>query len=128
VDLQAYRRSVIQTTDRVEIIMMLYDGAVNQLRLAREDMENGDIMSKGIRLSKATAIITELSNALDMEKGEEVAKNLRSIYDFVLRRLIHANLRNDIKAVDEACEVISIIRDGWREMMNQMRHPAGAGV
>jgi len=127
-DIHEYKKSVIQTTDRVQIIMMLYDGAVNYLRLARQDIENGDIMSKGARISKVTTIITELSNALDMEKGGEISKNLRSIYDFVLRRLIHANLKNDIKAIDEAQEVISIIRDGWREMMNRMRQPAGAGV
>ena len=127
-DIQGYKKSVIQTTDKVQIIMMLYDGAVNHLKLARQDIENGDIMSKGARLSKATAIITELSNSLDMEKGGEISKNLRSIYDFVLKRLIQANLRNDIKAIDEAYEVISIIRDGWREMMSRMRQPAEAGV
>lgn len=127
-DIQNYKKSVIQTTDKVQIVMMLYDGAVNHLRQARQDIENGDIVSKGTHLSKVTAIITELSNVLDMEKGGEIAKNLRSIYDFVLRRLIQANLRNDIKAIDEAYEVISIIRDGWREMMNRMRQPAGVGV
>ncbi|MBI5741903.1 MAG: flagellar export chaperone FliS [Nitrospirae bacterium] len=128
-DIAGYRKTVLTTTDRVRIILMLYEGASNHLKIAMKKIENRDILSKGTHISKATLIVTELSNVLDMEKGGEISRNLRSLYDYVLRQLLYANLNNDIAALGDAEKVISTLRDGWKEMMANMksRQPAHAG-
>jgi flagellar protein FliS len=120
-DIAGYKKTVLATSDRVQIILMLYEGALSHLKMAKQKIENGDIISKGPHFTKATNIISELSNVLDMEKGGEISRNLRSLYDFVLQRLLQANLKNDITALEEAEKIIGTLRDGWREMMKELK-------
>jgi flagellar protein FliS len=127
-DIAAYKKTVIETTDRVQIVLMLYDGALNHLKRARLKISSGDIISKGQHFSKATSIVGELSNVLDMEKGGDISANLRRLYDFVQQRLLYANMHNDIKSLEEAEEVLNTIRSGWKEMMDGMKQNQQAGV
>lgn len=112
-----YKKTVLATTDRVQIVYMLYEGALNHMKLARIKIENGDVISKGKHFSKATLIISELSNVLDMEQGGEISRNLRSLYEYVLQRLLYANLNNDVAAIEDAARIIETIKSGWKEMM-----------
>ena len=129
-DIAAYKKTVIETTDKVQIVLMLYDGALNHLKRAKLKITSGDHISKGHHFSKATAIVGELSNVLDMENGGDISVNLRRLYNFVLQRLLYANMHNDIKALEEAEEVLNTIRSGWKEMMDGMKknQPARAKV
>jgi flagellar protein FliS len=112
----AYRKTTIDTSDNVRIVSLLFDGAVNFLKIARTKMEQNDIAGRGIYLGKTTAIVSALLKALNMEEGGEVAETLRRLYDFVLDRLLKANLKNDIKSLEEAEQVLENIRSGWKEM------------
>ncbi len=127
-DIAAYKKTVIETTDNVQIVLMLYDGAINHLKRAKVKINNGDNISKGHHFSKATSIVSELSNVLDMEKGGDISVNLRRLYDYVLQRLLYANLHNDIKSLEEAEKVLDTIRSGWKEMMDGMKQNQHAGV
>ena len=127
-DIAAYKKTVIETTDKVQIVLMLYDGALNHLKRAKLKISNGDNISKGHHFSKATAIVGELSNVLDMENGGDISVNLRRLYNFVLQRLLYANMHNDIKALEEAEGVLNTIRSGWKEMMDGMKQNQPAKV
>jgi flagellar protein FliS len=132
----AYRKAEVDTSDNVRIVTLLFDGAVNFIKVARDKMEKRDIAGKGIYLGKVTAIVGELSKSLNMEEGGEISKNLRRLYDFVLDRLLKANLKNDLKSLEEAEKVLDILRSGWKEMeRNQtsaqaasMRASGGVGL
>lgn len=133
----AYRKATVDTSDNVKLVSLLFDGAVNFLKVARGKMEQRDIAGKGIYIGKATAIVGELSSSLNMEEGGEIARNLRRLYDFVLDRLLKANLKNDLTALSEAERVLEMLRSGWKEMeMKQqaashvpsMKASAGAGM
>ncbi len=128
VDITQYKRTDLLTTDRVQIVYMLYEGALNHLKIARRKIENGDIVSKGQHFSKATLIISELSNVLDMERGGEISRNLRSLYEYVLQRLLYANLNNDITAIEDSERVIETLKSGWKEMMEGMKQKQPVGV
>lgn len=112
----AYRKSTVDTSDNVRLVSLLFDGAVNFLKVARGKMEQRDIAGKGIYLGKVTAIVGELNSSLNMEQGGEIARNLRRLYDFVLDRLLKANLKNDLVALNEAERVLEMLRSGWKEM------------
>lgn len=127
-DIAGYRKTVLATTDRVQIILMLYEGVLNHLRIAKRKIESRDIMSKGTHISKATLIVTELSNVLDMEQGGEISGNLRNLYNFVLQRLLYANANNDVIAIEEAEKVIDTLRDGWKEMMKDVKQNVKVGA
>lgn len=121
-DVTAYKKTVFQTTDRVQIVLMLYEGTLKHLKLAKQMIETGDTVGKGTHIGKATDIISELSNVLDMEKGGEISLNLRNLYDFSLQRLMKANMENDIYSLESVEKVISIIKDGWKEMMVNLKN------
>lgn len=121
-DILNYKKAVLANTDNVQIILMLYEGILNNLKIAKRNLESRDILSKGAYISKATLIVTELSNVLDMEKGGEISSNLRNLYNYVLQRLLYANCNNDINALEDAEKVIGTLKDGWKEMMNELKH------
>jgi len=107
--------TVTGNADGVKIITMLYDGASNFIRIAREKMEQGDILGKELYIKKSSAIVEELSRSLNMEGGE-IAQNLRKLYGFVIESLHKANMENDTSAINNAEQVIGILRDAWNEM------------
>jgi flagellar protein FliS len=127
-NIREYKKTVLATTDRVQLVYMLYEGALNHMKSARIKIESGDIMSKGKHFSKATLIISELSNVLDMEKGGEIARNLRGLYEYVLQRLLYANLNNDIAAIEDSEKVIETLKSGWKEMMEGLKQNPQVGV
>ena len=112
-----YMRNMLADADRRKVILLLYEGSLNFLRMAKERMQRGDVEAK-VYMGRVTSIITELSNVLDMENGGEFAMKLRSLYDYILQRLLYANLRNDVTILEEVDRLILELRDGWKEMMN----------
>ncbi len=112
----AYKQVEIGTSDSVKIISMLYDGAINFIKIGKEKLKEGDIAAKGLYLGKASSIVGELTSSLNMEAGGEIARNLRRLYDFVLDRLLHGNMRNDVDALENAEKVLGILRDGWKQV------------
>lgn len=127
-DISGYKQTVYATTDKVQIVLMLYDGALNHLKIAQQKIERGDIITKATHLTKATMIITELSNVLDMEKGGEISNNLRRLYDYVLNQLLQANMNNDVQSIKNAVRVVGILRDAWKEMIEQLKQQPQAQV
>jgi flagellar protein FliS len=117
--LSEYRKTEVNTADKIRLVIMLYDGAVNFLRIAKNKLHQRDIAGKGLYLTKATAIVGELSSSLDMEAGGEIAKNLRSLYTYSLGRLLDANLKNDYAAFDEVERILLTLSEGWKGIENK---------
>ncbi len=111
-----YQKTEINTSDRIRIVTLMYNGAINFMKLAKEKMADGDIASKGLFIGKATAVVGELVSCLDMAQGGKIAENLKMLYDYVLDKLIDANLYNKAESLDEAIKVIEVLRDGWKEL------------
>ena len=100
-----------------QLIEMLFDGANSALVRARLFMQQGDIVAKGEALSKAINIIDNgLKAGLDQETGGEIATNLSSLYDYMIRRLLQANLRNDCQAIEEVEGLLGNIADAWKQI------------
>ncbi|QOR39191.1 flagellar export chaperone FliS [Billgrantia diversa] len=105
-----------------QLIVMLFDGAQGAIRAARIHMQAGNIAEKGKSISKALDIVNNgLLAALDTEKGGEIAERLGSLYDYVSRLLLVANLHNDQESLDQAEKLLDDIASAWREI-------GGAGV
>ncbi len=111
-----YQKTEINTSDRLRIITLMYSGAINFINLSKEKMQSGDIAGKGLYIGKATAVVGELINSLDLQQGGKIAENLKALYDFVLDKLIDANLYNKTESLDEAVKVLEVLRDGWLEL------------
>ena len=104
-----------------QLICMLFDGAKTAIGMARHHMVAGDIGAKGNAISKAVDIVENgLKASLDADAagaaGAELVKNLTALYDYIVQRLLHANLRNDALALDEADRLLDDIAGAWREI------------
>lgn len=100
-----------------QLIVMLFDGASASIRAARIHMQSGNTVEKGKSISKALDIINNgLVAALDQEKGGEIAERLGSLYDYIARLLLAANLRNDEESLDNAERLLDDIASAWRDI------------
>lgn len=100
-----------------QLIVMLFDGAQASIRAARLHLEQGNTAGKGQAISKALDIVNNgLAAALDDDQGGEIAGRLASLYDYIARLLLRANLHNDADALDEAERLLEDIGSAWREI------------
>ena len=100
-----------------QLIVMLFDGALAAMRTARLHMQAGNVADKGQAISKALDIVNNgLMAALDEEKGGEVASRLASLYDYIARLLLAANLRDDEPSLIQAEALLGDVASAWREI------------
>ncbi len=122
---KSYMQVATKTASPGQLVLMLYDGAIRYLEGALQGfaLEDPADCNSTIndRIQRAQAILDELSASLNMGEGGEFAERLRSLYNYLDRRLFESNLRKDAEGVHEAILRLSTLRDAWREML------AGAG-
>lgn len=95
------------------LIQMLMEGGMSRLAQARGAMQHGQVAIKGELISKAIGIIGGLREGLDLHQGGEVAANLDRLYEYMVSRLIEANLNNDVALVDEVAGLLRNVKSGW---------------
>lgn len=115
---EAYRQAKISTASQGQLILMLYDGAVKFLNIANESISKKDFAASNTNIIKAQNIITELMISLNMEVGE-ISKNLYSLYDYMNRRLIQANIKKDPKIIDEVKGMLIELRETWDQAIKK---------
>jgi len=118
---QAYAKigveSAVMSASQQQLIIMLFDGALSALVRARLFLQDGNIEGKGLSLSKAINIIENgLKQGLNEENGDELTTNLLSLYAYMVRRLLQANIRNDVEAIVEVEALLRNIADAWKEV------------
>ena len=101
------------------VLLLLYDGAIRFVRLAREQIEAGNTSAKEVSLSKAYAIISEFINSLDREQAPELCENLTRIYEFMLTKLTEANTNMDTEPLDLVLRYLTDMRTTWSEAIEQ---------
>ena len=113
----AYQTVQITTTDRGRLLLMMYEGAIKFLKLSVVGLEEKDIPKFCRYLSKGQAIIAELMNTLDFEKGGSIARDLDRLYDFMLFYLSEANLYRDQVRITKVIELVDTIYSAYREII-----------
>jgi len=111
--LRSYQVNDISTSSQGQLILMLYDGALQAVNQSIQCMGRKDIAGQSRHILKTHDIINELSSALDMKQGGEVAKTLEQLYQFVLNQLIQANITSDTMYLESVIKVLSPLRDAW---------------
>ncbi|MFZ2973785.1 MAG: flagellar export chaperone FliS [Ferribacterium limneticum] len=110
--------AAVETADPHRLVLMLFDGALAAVSLARIQMQNGRIPEKGAAISKAIDLITNgLRASLDMESGGELAERLAALYEYMAQRLLFANMKNSVAALDEVSELLGSLREAWAQIM-----------
>ena len=112
--------------DPHRLVLMLLDAAVERLTAARGCIERGEIARKAKLLHSCVTLVAELRGSLDLIRGGELAQNLSDLYDYIARRLLTANVRDDVPALTESLSLLGEIRSAWVAIGPQVRslsHP-----
>jgi flagellar protein FliS len=112
-----YNTVHVSTVDKGRLLLMLFDGCLKFLRHAKAGLETSDLSKFAKYLSKSQAIISELMLSLDFEKGGAIAKELDSLYDFMLFYLTEANLEKNATKVQKVIDLLATITSAYREVI-----------
>jgi flagellar secretion chaperone FliS len=112
---KAYQNNSVQTASPGELTLMLYNGCLKFIGLARTAIEMKNTEQKNTNLLKAQKIIQELMVTLNMDL--EVSKPLMQMYDYINRRLIEANIQSDVAILDEVEDYVLDFRNTWKEVI-----------
>ncbi|BCB05694.1 flagellar export chaperone FliS [Bacillus sp. KH172YL63] len=123
----AYQNNSVNTASPGELTLMLYNGSLKFIHIAKKAIEDKNIELKNTNIQKTQAIVNELMVTLNTDV--EVSQNLMSLYDYINRRLTEANIKNDVAILEEVEGLITDFRDTWKQViqLNRQKQHAGQG-
>jgi flagellar protein FliS len=114
---RAYLATQVTTTTQGDLLLMLYDAAIKFLKQAKVKIVERNYAQKGILISRALDIVSELAESLNKEKGGDLARNLHNLYFYCSARLAKANLKMDTALVDEVIGILSGLRSAFAQII-----------
>jgi flagellar protein FliS len=118
---RAYQKTQVTTAKPEKILLMLYEGAIKFTKMAILRMREKNVGEKGKFISKTLAIISELMNTLDHEKGGQIASDLENLYMFMMDKLIEANMNNKIEDLETVERLLTTLYTAWQDVVNNPR-------
>jgi flagellar protein FliS len=103
----------VEGADAHQLISMLLEGAMDRIAQARGHLLHGNTSAKGDSISRAVAIVGALRESLDHKVDPALSQRLESLYEYVTRRLLFAQLHDNVGALDEAARLLAPVREGW---------------
>ncbi len=121
---RAYQTQSVLTASPGQLVLMLYDGSLKFIALAKEGFNLPDSTPRrneliNANLQKAQNILIELQSNLDRDAGGDLAVTLDRLYDYYNRRLFEANVRKQIEPIAEVERFVKELRDAWAEMLRK---------
>lgn len=110
---QQYQYNSIMSASPEHLMIMMFEGAIKFVKLARKDIEEKNMAGANYNLTRAQDIITELDQSLDM--SYDVSENLSGVYDFIYRQLVDANIKKDIQILDVVESMMTELKDTWSQ-------------
>ncbi len=118
---QAGHLAEAAVADPHRLIQMLFETVLERIAVAKGAITQGNVRVKGEQLGKAIAIIDALRGVLDHGKGPDLAAQLDALYDYMSRRLLEGNARNDPEALEEVIRLVREIKSGWDAIPDALR-------
>ena len=115
-----YLKTKVMTAAPEQLTMMLYDGVVRFAEQGREAIINNDYEGSYTLLTKAQNIVSEFLSTLKDEVDPELCGKMRALYMFCYERLIMANLKRDLKKLDEAIKILNYMRETWSLLLEKI--------
>jgi len=109
-----YRQTHVRSSTPLELVVMLYDGALQRLAIARDALVRRDIPTRRDAISRTLGILDELQGSLDLERGGQIALELDRLYTWMSTRLMDASMTQDPAPLDEVRPVLEGLREAWQ--------------
>jgi len=111
-----YKEISISTSSPTNLVVLLYQGALRFLREAVDDINRRDYVHKRQSIDRAAAIVHYLQSTLDTEKGQEIARELNRLYDYITSRIYEGSTRLDCKPIEEVIKLLETLLSGWEQI------------
>ncbi len=115
--LKAYRSAAVDVrctdADKRDLVIMMYDGAIEAIRLARVHAERTERRAVSSSVSRALTILNGLRETLDVQNGGSVASHLADFYQFLIRKLVRAGSSTDTVDLAECEDLLGQVREAW---------------
>ena len=111
----AYTNSKVLTASPAELTLMLYEGAIKFCNIAIVSIEKEDVQTAHNQIMKAQKVVQELQGTLDMKYP--VAQDFNNVYNYLISRLMEANLEKNVEILEEVLKHLRTMRDTWKEVM-----------
>ena len=121
--LGAYKKTSVETASKEQILLMLYQAAINHCKKAIDSIEANDLAAKGESIGKMQDIVIELLNSLDHDVGGEITNELSDLYNFILYSSTQANINVDTAPLKGSLKVLNTLYSGWSEAIKSLRGP-----
>lgn len=119
-----YKQMAVKTASRGQLLIMLYEAAIQNVKKAAIAIDQRQIGAKGMAIGKAHDIINELMNTLNFEVGGNIARDLERLYNFMAEQLVKANAENSKEALASVQKLLETLLDGWRVAIEQVNKGA----
>jgi len=116
-----YRQTEVATADPKTLVILCYEGAIRSLKTAQQTYLSSDFEAKGKAVQNALDIISELREALDFERGGEIAKYLDAIYSFMTRYILKADRTRDTQGFEHVGAMLEELKSAWEEIFHGHR-------
>ena len=123
-----YASAQVNSASPEQILVLLYDAALRDLKEARAAIEAGDRSRKAKALDHAVKVVTELANSLRPDKAPEIAENLSNLYDFMIDRMIRSNAQNEDLDLQVVYNLLGELRAAWVEAIRINRAQRNRGA
>ncbi|MDQ7835153.1 MAG: flagellar export chaperone FliS [Humidesulfovibrio sp.] len=114
---KAYLSTQVTTATQGDLLLMLYDTAIKHIKQAKDKIAERDFAAKGISITKAIEIVSELHESLNKEKGGDIARNLSRMYFMCNTRLLQANIEMNPKKLDEVIAILTGLRQAFAQII-----------
>lgn len=111
-----YLQTQVRSSSPLELVVLLYDGALRHLGTAVEAVRRKDIPARRDAVSRTLGIISELQSTLDMDQGGKIAEDLDRLYTWMSSRLVDATVQQDAAPMLEVRRVVETLRDAWQQI------------
>jgi flagellar secretion chaperone FliS len=121
-----YRQIEVSGSSRLQLVVMLYDGAIRFLVEAKACLTKNDVKGKRTAINRALAILGELQSTLRIEEGGELAQSLDKLYNYMTSRILDSNLKGTPNGLDESIKLLRILNSAWTQVARGAEHAGPA--
>jgi len=114
-----YQQMEVTTANNLQLVVLLYEGAIRFLTEAKDRIEKGDLAGKAQAVNRTFAILGELQSTLELEGGGEIAASLDRLYIYMMDRLLEASRNLNVGPLDEVIKLLRSLNSAWTEIAQE---------
>jgi flagellar protein FliS len=106
-------RNTVEESSPHRLIQMMMEHALAKMNFARGHIERGEVAEKGMAIGNAISVINGLQASLNHKADAKMSANFDALYEYMMRRLLEANLRDDVAVIDEVSGLMLELKGAW---------------